>query len=216
MKLTKFFTASGFIIFLASCSTNNASQAPVGPPVQPSLDSIQSSYAKVARVDALNIRIEYDRSRFAKTAGRTFYFTAIILEASSGVARDFRIPSPHVTDIPTDLAATLASDLTNPRFSSQALQLAKLVAKRSICVNGMVAADDRPLKRPAPLTEEQRANVQGAVGGNLGALLTMTPGQLSGLGLADIMNPTETTRVQIVDYSDRTFVTPVVYLRCSL
>ena len=96
-------------------------------------------------------------------------------------------------------------------------ELARLVAARSICADGIIRDDLRESYISAPFTPAESAQIQAAVGGDLSRLLRMSPEDLRRLGIDDIIQNRPRERRPQVGYTSRNSVgEATVRLKCDL
>lgn len=127
------------------------------------------------------------------------------------------MPTSHLADIAPNLAIQSLAAMEQRAVIPEMSELARLVAARSICADGIIRDDLRESYISAPFTPAESAQIQAAVGGDLSRLLRMSPEDLRRLGIDDIIQNRPRERRPQVGYTSRNSVgEATVRLKCDL
>ena len=126
---------------------------------------------------------EEDYQRHDAVSGNTAYFEAQVWPKRDASRWDNWVDSPVLESWPNDEKAQAYADLQANRKSENVVKIATDFASETICAAGTVSLDGRTIKKSAPLTPAQNAQVLQAVGGKMERLLGMTQQDLDKLGI---------------------------------
>lgn len=137
---------------------------------------------------AVGIEVEVDEIKGQAPGRQKIYYTVEMdIWAAESFGRDNGLARSFYDALPDALLEDVYHAISQKAQSNRMIELAALVAKHSICVDGTSRTDDRNIKR-ASLSPAQSARVNSTFGGNPADLLGKSQQDLKRLGLGDAIS----------------------------
>ncbi|WP_317959555.1 hypothetical protein [Phaeobacter inhibens] len=163
---------------------------------------------------ALGILVDVSDVDRAPPETRKIYYTVEMdVWGERSFGRDERFPKRSLDAVPDKLLADSYNAISQSTQSARLIELAAMVSKLSICVDGTPRPDDRGRKR-ASLSPQQSARASGTFGGNPVGLLGKSPEELKRLGLGDLMS--DARRIPTIDFNRHGKGYVSVHMMCVL
>ncbi|WP_123618736.1 hypothetical protein [Phaeobacter inhibens] len=198
--LTRVTVCLGTVLSLSACMEGGSSSS--RPPKQLSFQDVAAMelYQRggdrpffdgglaAKRVSAAVLFVPGGAARHDAVRGNAVYFQVTVGTSESTFRPPAHLPSSVFAGLSKPELVALHSDLTSGRMSGRVLELAKTAARQTICAAGTVSLDDRPIREGVPLTPQQQARVNAALGGRLDRILEMKKEDLDRLGIGFVLN----------------------------
>jgi len=176
------------------------------------------AFTKAQKVSSLKFHVVFDRFSDSKFVGNDFYYEVKMITHGEFSRSRHKIPSDAMGAISRDLATRAALSIVNRQKTNAVTEIAQIVSKLSICMDGTPKLNDRILRKPNKLTPQQQARITAATGGNGVLILGKSPAQLRRMGLGFLVDRPKGARRPNIEYtrrSDPRFDSVTIQMKCD-
>lgn len=161
------------------------------------------AFTKAQGIRTIAVQVLYDDFQDSKFVGNDFYY-----QVSLKTRGEFERTGQYITRstshaISEDLATRAALAIVNRQKSKSLTEIAQIVSKLSICMNGTPRLNDRVLRKAREFTPQQQARIAAATGGNGVLLLGKSPAQLRQMGLGFVVDRPKGARRSNIEFTRR-------------